>query len=177
MPTPRKMSPHSSQALTPTTFLAKDLALQGAQLRSVLQTLPREAILSIKNFPLRSIPLPNSRWVRSLFTKRNKKMAHRVLSGGLSSFILLNLPLVWQVSGAGGTRLLINILLALLKVRLGLTFLQDHSSIRHIGLQVLIKWHNRLLLQHLWSQQPKSKLTEIPSSLLKDSTMIRRGTN
>ena len=139
MPTPRKTSPHSSQALTPTTFLAKALVPPGAQLRSVLQTLPREVILSIKNFPLRSIHLPSSRWVRSPFTKRNKKMGHRVLSEGLNSSILLNLPLVWQVSGAGGTRLLINILLVLLKAQLDSIFLQDRSSIKHIGLLVLIK--------------------------------------
>ncbi len=56
-------------------------------------------------------------------------MAHRVLSGGLNSFILLNLPLVLQVSEAGGTRLLINILLVLLKAQLGSIFLQDRSSI------------------------------------------------
>ena len=66
-------------------------------------------------------------------------MAHRALSEGLNSFILLNLPLVLQVSEAGGTRLLINILLVLLKAQLGSIFLQDRSSIKHIGLLVLIK--------------------------------------
>jgi hypothetical protein len=103
-------------------------------------------------------------------------MARRVHSEGHNSFILVNLHLGLIVSGMG-IKLAINTLLVLHKDRLGSIFLLDHNNIKHIGHQVQIKYHNRLLLLHPWFQLPKSKLTEILSSLSKDSTMIPRGTN